>query len=229
MIALTGMSTVNAQTANDIISKSTDAVGGKEVLSKIKSVYIEAVASVMGLDLPTKIIVLTGKGFRNETNYNGMDIIQCFTDTSGWMINPVQGQATAVALPIEAVKLGKPSLDIRGELYGFQEKGYTDSLLGREDYQGVSAYKIKLSKAGMDIVYLIDPNTYYILRMDISVSVEGKNITTATTYSNYKKTDFGYVMAFTSGVNNSGYDVTMNYTKVEINKETDPKVFAMPK
>src|ERR1700712_1645577 len=151
IVVLLGTMAVKAQTADEIIAKHIDAVGGKDLLGKIKTVYMEGVASVMGNDLPTKVSILVGKGFKSETTFNGSDIISCITDTSGWMINPLQGQLSAVNLPADAVKQARPSLEARGELYNFKNDGYTDSLVGREDVQGVNAYKIKLNKKDMDI------------------------------------------------------------------------------
>jgi hypothetical protein len=229
IITLVAISTLKAQTADEIISKHIDAIGGKDVLMKIKSVYFEGAATAMGADYPTKTTVLAGKGFKTETSVNGMDIIQCITDTSGWSMNPLAGQTEATALPAEVVKKGKSSLTIGGELFNFKDKGFTDSLIGRETFQNVNAYKIKLSQPGAEIVYYIDPTTYYILKTDSKVSMDGKDVANTTTYSNYKKVDLGYVVATTLGVTNMGYDVTINYTRVEINKDIDPKIFEMPK
>ena len=80
----------------------------------------------------------------------------------------------------------------------------------------------------MEITYLIDPTTFYVLKKEIKTTVQGKEMTIPTTFSNYKKTDFGYVMAFTSGISNMGFDVALNYTKIEVNKDIDPKIFVMP-
>jgi len=94
----------------------------------------------------------------------------------------------------------------------------------------MSTYKIKLvDKAGSEFTYYIDPGTYYILKLDTKASLGGKDISNSSSYSNYKKTDFGYVMANTIATSNMGYDITINYVKVEINKNIDPKIFAMPK
>lgn len=229
IVACAGVFSLQAQTAADIINKHVDAIGGKDVLSKVKSIYFEGSASVMGTDYPTTTTILAGKGFKTVTNVNGSDIIQCFTDTSGWSLNPMMGQATATPLPPDLVKKGKSSLDIGGELVNFREKGFTDSLLGREDYNGVSAYKVKLSQPGSETVYWFDPNTYYVLKTDTKATMNGQDITSTTTYSGFKKTDIGYVVPTTLGVNNAGYDVTITYTKVEVNKEVDPGIFEMGK
>ena len=222
-------SSVRAQTADEIINKNIEAIGGRNVLSKIKSVYLEGVATAMGTDYPTSTTILAGKGFKNVTSVNNSEIIQCFTDTSGWSINPMAGQTGPTPLPADLVKKSKSALDIGGELVNYKSKGFSDSLIGRETFQGVNAYKIKLSQPGVEIDYLIDPTTYYVLKKDSKFSVDGKDNTSSRTYSNYKKTDMGYVVPNTLVVKNMGYDITINYKKVEINKDIDPNIFAMPK
>ena len=96
-------------------------------------------------------------------------------------------------------------------------------------YGGVSAYKVKLSQPGIEIVYLFDPNTYYTLKTDTKVNMSGQDVTSTTKYSDFKKTDIGYVVPTTLSVNNGAYDVTISYTKVEVNKEVDEKIFEIPK
>ncbi len=231
LIAITFFITaaLKAQTAEDIINKHINAIGGRDVLSKIKSVYFEGTATAMGTDYPTNTTILAGKGFKNVTSVNGSDIIQCFTDTSGWSVNPFAGQTDPTPLPPDVAKRGKASLIIGGPLMDYKNQGYTDSLAGREMIGGVNAYKIKLSQPGLSIIYYIDPSTYYILKSDTQISMDGKDETSTSTYSNYKKTDSGFTVPYTLGITNMGYDVTINYTKVEVNKDIDPKVFMMPK
>jgi len=229
LLTLAGISSLKAQTVDEIIDKHVAAIGGKDLLSKITSINIEGSANAMGNDYPTTVTILNGKGFKTITSVNGMDIINCMTDTSGWMLNPMMGQTEPTAMPAEAIKAGKASLDTRGELFDYKSKGFTASLDGTEKYQGVDAYKVKLTNSTQTITYFIDPNTFYVLRKDVKASMGGRDISNTTTYSNYKKTDFGYVMAFTMGINNMGYDVNITYTKVDINKDIDPKIFAMPK
>src|SRR5665647_260208 len=229
MITFLSISSIHAQTADEIINKHIDAIGGKDVLAKIKSIYLEGTATAMGADYPTNTTVLVGKGFKNVTSVNGSDIIQCITDTSGWTVNPFAGQTGPTALSADAIKNGKSSLNVGGELFNFKDKGFSDSLTGRDSIEGVYAYKIKLAKPGIEMVYFIDPGTFYILKTETKLSVDGNDMLSTKTFSNYKKTDAGYVVPYTLGITNMGYDVTLNYTKVEVNKDVDPSIFAMPK
>jgi hypothetical protein len=220
---------LQAQTADEVVSKHIAAIGGKEVISKITSQIVEADLSVMGSTLTSKTTVLVGKGFRNESNFNGQDIIQVVTPTGGWMINPLAGQTDPQPLPEEQVKAAQSAFDLGGDLYNYQQKGSKVELVGKEKIEGVEAIKLKLTnKDGKESLYFIDPTTYYMIRRETTNNVNGQDVTAVATFSNFKKTDIGYVMPYTT-VTNQGFEITINVNKVEFNKEVDPKIFDMPK
>jgi outer membrane lipoprotein-sorting protein len=60
-------------------------------------------------------------------------------------------------------------------------------------------------------------------------TVEEANLDVTTTFSNYQKTDIGYVMPFATTISMSnGVTVSMTVTKVVVNQEIDPKIFEKP-
>lgn len=220
---------LHAQTADEVVAKYISAIGGKDAIEKIKTQIVESEIQVMGSSLSSVSTVVIGKGFKNVANFNGQEIIQCVTPTGGWMINPLAGQTDPQPLPDDQLEDAKSAFDLGGDLYNYQQKGHKVELAGTENVDGVNAIKLKLTnKKGKESFYYIDPATNYVVKREQTANVNGQEMTTYSLFSNYKKTDIGYVIPFTV-VQNQGFEMTININKVEFNKEVDPKIFDMPK
>ena len=221
---------LKAQTADELVNKHIDAIGGKDAISKIKSMLIESEVSVMGQSLTSKTTIVADKGFKNVTTFNGVDIIQCVTPNGGWGVNPMMGSSTPDTLNEDQRKAIASAYEIGGPLYNYKEKGNSVELAGRETVNGVNAYKLKVKdKNGVEITYYLDPNTYYVIKQEAKLTMGGQEVTSTSSFSDFKKTDIGMTMPFTTTTSNMGLEFTINHTKVEFNKDIDPKVFEMPK
>lgn len=220
---------VQAQTADDVVNKHIAAIGGKEVIGKIKSQITESNLNVMGSDLSATSTLLVGKGFKNVANFNGQEIIQVITPGGGWMINPLAGQTDPTPLPEDQVKSSQVALEVGGGLVNYKERGAKIELAGTEKVEGVNAIKLKMTdKEGKESFYFIDPATNYVIKHEATLNANGQDVTMVSTFSNYKKTDIGYVIPYTT-VRNQGFEMTITINKVEFNKDVDPKIFDMPK
>lgn len=216
-----------AQTAEEIVSKHIDAIGGKDKINNIKTIYTEYDMDVMGTQAPGVTYMIANKGYRNEIDFGGQKIIQVFTDKGGWGINPMMGQTAPEPMPEEQVKANKGNLTPGGPLFDYATKGAKIELLGTEDVNGVKAHKLKLTTAeGNEMTYYIDPNTFYILKTVIKTNADGQEVETTANFSDYQKTDYGYVTPGTTELNlPQGFTLSIKTKKVEINKEIDPKIF----
>ena len=214
-----------AQTADEIINKHFDAIGGKDKISQIKSIYSESSVQVMGNDAPSTLTILNGKGYRLESDFNGQKMIQVYTDKGGWAVNPMAGGTDPQAMPDDQYKQGKDQIDVGGPLLDYSSKGNKVEMLGKDE----AGYKVKVTnKDGIATTYWIDPNTYYITKASFTGSMMGQEMEVTRNYSNYQKTDYGYTMPFTIEINYGGqFSVTSNVKKVQVNKDVDPKIFDM--
>lgn len=218
-----------SQSADDIINKNLDAMGGKDKLATLKTVYEETSTQAMGNELPGKTWYINGEGFRAEINAMGSSIITVMTKDTGWMINPLTGNSDPQALPAAAVKQSISRLDLRGQFLNYAANGYTATLMGSEKVNGSDCYKIKLSKPGdSDVIYFVDAATYYIDKVTSSAKVNGSDITADVLFGNYKKTPEGYVFANSTTFSTPQGDITATVTKVVPNQPIDPMLLKKP-
>src|ERR1700761_7248981 len=96
-----------AQTADEIVSKYINAIGGKDAIKSVKTLYIEGALNVMGNEAPSTTYIVNGKGFKNQVDFNGQQIVQVVTTTGGWSMNPMMGQTTATPMPEEQLKTSR--------------------------------------------------------------------------------------------------------------------------
>jgi hypothetical protein len=219
-----------AQTADDIINKWTDAMGGKEKLASINTLYTENEVSIMNNPALGRTFTSKGKGYKSEIDFSGQKVIDCYTSTGGWSVNPLAGQPTPVNMPAAQVKIGQLQLDPAGPLFNYSAKGSKVELQGKENMNGTSVYKIKLeSAAGSEMLFYISDSSFYILKNILKVNAGGQDIDIESLFSNFNKTADGFIIPFKTEMKFPGLSLVFVNKKVEINTNMDATIFDMPK
>jgi hypothetical protein len=228
LTVLVSVVAVQAQTADAIIAKHLEAIGGKEKLKSITAVRMENTMQVMGSDAPSTTVIVNGKGFRNESEFNGQKMIQVVTDKGGWMVNPMTGASEPQPMPAEQLKGAQEQLYVVPFL-DYAARGSKAELLGQEKLGTVNAYKVKLTtKDSAATTYYFDPTTYYLIQAVRTGEMMGQQMDVTTSYSDFKKTDYGWVIPQAMEINMGGqFSLTAKVNKVEVNPTVDPKVFDM--
>lgn len=219
-----------AQSAEEIIAKHIDAIGGKEKLSGINSVKFTNTNLVMGNEAPATIMILNGKGFRSEAEVMGSKMIQVYTDKGGWMVNPMMGIADPQEMPAEMVKTGQSQIYVVPFL-NLAAQGSKAEFKGQEKVGAVNAYKITMTdKNGEETTLYFDPSTFYLVQAVRSAEMMGQKMEITTTFSDFKKTDYGWVVPQTTEINMGGqFAITSKVKNVEVNTPVDAAVFEMKK
>lgn len=229
LTAFLSIAFAKAQTADEIVSKAITAVGGQEKLSQVTSVYIESGTEVMGNASETKTTVLVGKGYRNESEFNGQKLVQVVTDKGGWAINPFAGSSDPAPMPEDQYKSMQDQIYI-SPFYNYSARGSKVELLGQEKVGDVNAYKIKYTNKGNnETTYFIDPSSWYVIQAIRKGSAMGQEVTITISLSDYQKTDFGIVMPYSTNVDMGQFALKNTVKKVEVNKAVDPSIFEMGK
>lgn len=236
---------LRAQTADDVIAKYTDALGGLDKLKSINSLYMEGVAvSPNGAEITSKTYKVQGKLYRQEVDFGMGSFTSIITDKEGWFSNPRNGGAFE-AMPAEMLGAQQQELDCVFPLVDYAAKGHKAELTGTETIEGNTCYVIKLTlKNGKTINYFIENKNWYIIRTSQKGSggmFGGGNrggggqqgggqppaeVEMKTDYSDYKKTADGFVFPMTiTRAGMGGRGMATNIEKIEVNKSVDPKLY----
>jgi hypothetical protein len=213
-----------AQTAEEIIAKHVEAIGGEANWKKVNTLRQEATLSVQGMDINVVISGIHNKGVRQEFNVMGMSNYSIITPTAGWNFMPIQGQTKPEPMTEEQLKYGVDQVDLQGDVVDYKTKGHSVIKLDNEEVEGVSCFKIKMTrKNGNEMVYFIDPKSFYCVRTASKLVANGQEMETISNLSNYQKLPEGIVLPFT--LESSTVPAPINISKVVVNGPVDEALF----
>jgi hypothetical protein len=166
---------------------------------------------------------------RFELEIQGNKMIQAFDGKLGWSIAPWSGSSEPQDMTADEIKGMKSQADFEGALYNWKEKGHKAELLDKEDLEGSSVYKIKLTKADGDIeTYYIDAENNVPIKVTSITKIQGNETEGESYLSNY--TEFNGVL-FPKTITNKYKGQTtgqFEVTKMEINLPVSDSLFMKP-
>ena len=182
-----------AQDAQSLIAKNLEARGGAAAIAAIKNVRFEGRTIFPG-DFEvsykeTHARTGTAAADRVEFGLQGLDIIQAYDGHGGgWKVNPLQGRKDAEKMAADEARSRADSALIQGPLLASRTDGSTVTYLGREDFDGTLAYKLRVAqKDGDEFVYWLDPDTYLEIKMQETRRIRGAEQTNETDLGDYEK------------------------------------------
>src|SRR5918993_2312261 len=214
---------VTAQTADEIINKYVEAIGGAEKIGALKSVKMTGTLNVQGFDVGIVVTGLHQVGMRTDIAVPGMsDGFQLMNTKKGWNFFPFQGQAAPQEVAADQVKAGQAALDLQGPLFNYQSKGNKVELVGKEILEAMEVYKLKLTNSlGKVSTFFFDTKTFYRVKSITSAVTPEGEMDVETTYANFRKTPEGYVFPFSTTTTRG----TLLFSTIEINQAVDEKIF----
>lgn len=229
----TSASAQKEPTANELLAKHVEALGGQAAIDAIKSVQFEGEMRFPGdfkLNFKDVRDASTGAG-RAEATLQGLTLVQAYDGKSGWRINPFQGRKDAETMSADEARAIADQESIAGPLVSAKRDGSTVTYMGREDFDGTDTYKLKVAqKDGDEFVYLLEPETMLPIKVTETRRVRGSQQVSETELGDYEKVAGVYfpmsVESWQDGQSNQRQRITI--AKATPNVPVTPALFAQP-
>ncbi len=229
LILLLGITEAQAQTADEVINKYIETIGGKEKLVALKSIKMEMVANYQGMEIPVEVNTDKEGKMIVKLNLMGKEMTQmAFDGTTGWSTNMMTMKPEKMSSEdLENIK-NTAGKDFPDPFLNYKDKGYKIEYLGKDTKEGTECHKIKLTKLPQLVngEKVDDVSFFYFDTVDnIIVSSETeikegpmKGQMAISKSSNYQEVE-GIFFPFT--VNQFGQEMTVK--KITLNQPIDSK------
>jgi hypothetical protein len=222
-----------AQTAEEIVAKHIEAMGGADKWKAIKAVEMNNKFNIQGMDIEQKTVIVNGKSLRTDISVMGQEIISAVDGETGWAQQPAMmgGTGEPEDMPGALIKESKKQVNLGGSLLNYKENGSTVELVGKEKLDGVDVYHLKLTEKGGDVSNLfVSAVNYYLLKSSGKRNIQGKDTEAEVSYSNFKQLE-GLTFPYTMEVPNpmaAGTTMTVETDSIKLNPKVDESIFKKP-
>jgi len=215
-------------TLDEVLAKYFQTVGS-ETIRGWKTLTMTGKTTAQGMEFPVMIIQKNPGKIRMEVEIQGNKMLQVFDGQTGWSVIPWSGTTDPQDMTEDEVKRMKEQADFEGPLYNWKEKGHKLELIGKEDMEGSSVYKLKLTLADGNMeTYFIDTELFIPLKIASVFKIQGNEVESESIPGNYKEVN-GAMMPFAIENKFKGQTVShMVIEKYEIDKEVNDSLFIKP-
>ncbi len=229
--------TMNAQTADEIISTYFENIGGLENLKKVKGVKMTASVN-QGMEIPLEIVQMSDGKQYVKISIQGKELKQgVFDGETLWSTN-FQTMKAEKSDAEATANMKLEANDFPDSFINYKEKGYTVELIGKETVDGAETFKIKLTKEPVTVdgkkeddvsFYFFDTENFVpiVVQKEIK-SGQAKGMVSESKMSDYQEVDGIYFpFSMTQGMKGKpGQAITIS--KIEVNPTIEDSEFAYP-
>ena len=231
-ILLSANAVSHAQTADEIIGKYLETIGGVDNWKDFQSMRVTGTAIQSGVNYPFTVTSMRPNLQKVVADVMGKQFIEAYDGESAWGLNPFTGATEPQKKTDEETKEAAMR-NFESDFIDYRDKGYSVTLEDTEEIEGAKCFKLKLVKEeGHEEYHFIDAENYVpIMTRNFIQTGQMKGQAIETYFSDYQEVEgSGVVIAYTMEQRFNGQVVMqMVNEKVEFNPEDLTKEsFAFP-
>lgn len=236
VLVLSWGQTASAQTADEIIDRYLEAIGGRAALGKLTS---RSTIGTMTLSTPAGEIsgpveILNQQPNKSRTlikmdlsslGAGPMIVDQRFNGTSGYVLDSLRGNRDITGNPLENMKNGA----FPNPFLGYRERGASVELGGKEKVGEREVYVLIFKpKSGSVARQFIDVESYLPVKLVVKIEIpEVGEVEQTTEFFDFRDVD-GVKIPFIVKATSAIQSFTITIAKVEHNTKIDEALFSKP-
>ena len=221
-----------AQTAEEIVNKYSNAMGGLENFNKTKTAKFTASLTTQGMTLPLTTQIVNGNSVRTDVTARGQSIVNVYHNGKAWKVNPLSGPTVPTEVTAASELLSfKLQTSLANNLMDYKSRGHQIVLQGQEMVDSVNTYKIMLTSKDDNKVttYFINASNYLLVKSISKREIAGNEYNAEPFYSDFRSVDgLKFCHSYVQKVEGRVFQ-DVKYSKIELNIPIDEKIFEMPK
>ena len=217
-----------AQTADEIISKHVELIGG-ENWKKTKSIVTLGTYNYGGMVFSFTSFAKAPDLYKYVVSLNGKNYTQSYDGKNGWKLDGFNNDSIPTFLAGKAARAmaNENDVELESPLINYKKKGHHAFSEGLDTVENSACFKIKfISKDGDTAIYFFNNQNYELLmKSAVSKNAEMKNAMLDTYYSDYRAVS-GIKIPFKSiSKVNEQTILTVTIDKVELNAPVKEDIF----
>ena len=227
------ISTLGAQTVDDIVAGYLARVGGPKVMAVQSLRRSGKYYGGGGFEAVVRYESKRPNKVREEFSFGGMTGVNAWDGTSGWKIEPWQGKKEAETLSEDEIKSIVEDAEFDDPLFEYAKKGNKVELIGKDQMEGTDVFKMKVTLASNGDVrtYYLDTDSYVPIKYEVKRMVRGTEREFEVELGDYKEVAGWYLpFAFAIGSKGSSSANKQQYAweRIEANVPLDDRRFQKP-
>jgi hypothetical protein len=148
-------------TVDQLVARHLEAKGGAEALAGLRT--LEATGTLFMFSEPEPFTLWRARPdrVRLDSAMLGLPVIESYDGEAGWARQPPAGTDWPLPMTPPELTAAQAMADFDTPLIGYAEKGHTVTLAGREDFDGVDAWRLEVERAeGFAETWFLDAETH---------------------------------------------------------------------
>ena len=148
-------------TVDQLVARHVAAKGGAEALAGLRALKATGTHLIFSEPAPFTLWRARPDRVRLDTVMLGMPVVESYDGETGWASQPPAGADWSLPMTPAELTAAQAIADFDTPLIGWAEKGHAVTLEGREDFDGVDAWRLEVERAeGFTETWFLDAESH---------------------------------------------------------------------